>query len=132
MSALDEQVGGSWYKKLAIQPGVYCQKNKILAFETFAIKYITRHRDAYGLKDIRKAIHCLELLIEIEYGDELTGYEVKFHILDDNKKIQVHYRYFRNETEARKFYDARGGSKWINSFNYIISEGEAYHWQDVP
>jgi hypothetical protein len=68
--ALDKQVGGGHYKDMAIQPIVYCQKNKLNALESFVVKYVSRHKNKNGAEDIKKAIHCLELLLEIEYGIE--------------------------------------------------------------
>ena len=36
-----------------------------------ALKYITRHRrKGDGAKDIHKAIHYLEMILEIEYGEK--------------------------------------------------------------
>lgn len=70
MSARDEQIGGSHYKLMAIQPYEYFQKNKLLGLESNAIKYISRHRFKNGRQDIEKAIHCLQLLIELEYSDD--------------------------------------------------------------
>lgn len=70
MNALEYQVDGNHYKKLVIQPVEYCQKNKLLSLESAVIKYVTRHRDKNGRKDIEKAIHCLELLLEMEYKIE--------------------------------------------------------------
>jgi hypothetical protein len=64
--SLEKQVGGSHYKSLAIQPVEYCQKNKLSFCESSAIKYITRWRSKNGLEDIKKAIHFLEMLLEIE------------------------------------------------------------------
>ena len=66
---LKEQVGGNHYKKLVIQPIEYCFYNKIPAIESSIIKYVTRHRDKGGEQDIRKAIHLLEMLLVLEYGD---------------------------------------------------------------
>lgn len=66
-SALKTQVGGGHYKSLAIQPIEYCQRNKLLACESSVIRYVTRHREKNGRQDIEKAIHCLQLLLEIEY-----------------------------------------------------------------
>lgn len=68
VSAWDEQVGGGHYKDFAIQPSEYCQKNKLNHLESNAIKYISRHHLKGGEDDIRKAIHCLEMLLELEYG----------------------------------------------------------------
>ena len=32
-----------------------------------SVRYVTRHRNKNGREDIEKAIHCLELLLEMEY-----------------------------------------------------------------
>jgi hypothetical protein len=69
-NALDRQEGGDHYKKYAIQPIEYVQKNQLNALESFIIKYATRHRDKNGAEDIRKIIHCAELLLAIEYGED--------------------------------------------------------------
>lgn len=71
MSALDTQEGGNHYKDMAIQPMTYSMKNKLDPCQHTAIKYISRFRDKDGIKDLRKAIHCIEMLIEFEYGSEL-------------------------------------------------------------
>ena len=63
----DTQVGGNHYSKLVIQPAEYAEKNKLSFLQGNAIKYITRFRDKNGIEDLNKAIHCVELLKEIEY-----------------------------------------------------------------
>lgn len=63
-SALDKQVGGNHYKQFAIQPVEFIRKNKIGFVEGNAIKYICRHKLKDGKKDIEKAIHYLEMLLE--------------------------------------------------------------------
>jgi hypothetical protein len=70
MSAHDEQIGGNHYKLMPIQPYEYCQKNKLLSLESNVVKYVTRHRFKNGKQDLEKAIHCIELLIELEYSDD--------------------------------------------------------------
>jgi hypothetical protein len=65
-SARDTQVGGDHYSKLAIQPFEYSHKNGLGPLEHTAIKYLTRWRDKDGIKDLRKAIHAIEFLIEME------------------------------------------------------------------
>lgn len=62
------QVGGNHYSKLAIQPAEYAHANGLGGLQMNVIKYVTRYRDKNGEQDLRKAIHCLELLIEMEYG----------------------------------------------------------------
>lgn len=69
-SALDKQVSGNHYKDCGIQPIEYIHANGLDYFEGNAVKYITRHRKKNGKADIEKAIHYLELLLELEYKDE--------------------------------------------------------------
>ena len=67
MKPTTSQVGGDHYKKLAIQPAEYCQRNQLNFCESCVVKYVTRHREKNGKEDIQKAIHFLNLLIEFEY-----------------------------------------------------------------
>jgi hypothetical protein len=69
-NALDEQVGGQHYKKYAIQPAEYCQRNKLNSLESSIIKYATRHQDKNGREDIEKIIHCAKLILEFDYADK--------------------------------------------------------------
>lgn len=73
MSALDNQVSGTHYKDKGIQPIVYIHANNLGFCEGNAVKYLTRHREKGGADDIRKAIHYLELLLELEYADTSVG-----------------------------------------------------------
>jgi hypothetical protein len=73
ISALDKQVSGSHYKDKGIQPIVYIHANNLGFCEGNVIKYVTRHKDKNGAADIKKAIHYLELLLELEYKDENTA-----------------------------------------------------------
>jgi hypothetical protein len=59
-----KQVGGSHYKKFAIQPVEFCYKNNLPYLEATAIKYLCRWRDKGGIQDLDKAIHFIELLKE--------------------------------------------------------------------
>jgi hypothetical protein len=69
--AMKKQVGGAHYKDMLIQPIEFCQKNKLNYCESNAIKYLCRHRSKGGAEDVKKAIHCLELLLEIDYPNGL-------------------------------------------------------------
>lgn len=62
--APSRQVGGSHYKKYAIQPSEYILKNNIGWLEGNAIKYLTRWKDKGGRQDLEKAKHYVELLLE--------------------------------------------------------------------
>ena len=70
-SALDKQVSGSHYKDKAIQPVVYIHANNLGFCAGNVVKYVTRYKDKNGAADIRKAIHYLELLLELEYPESL-------------------------------------------------------------
>ena len=63
---LDVQVGGDHYKKLAIQPIEYIHANKLGFAEGNVVKYVTRWRDKNGIKDLEKARHYIDLLIQLE------------------------------------------------------------------
>ena len=65
-SPLTQQVAGSHYKSLKIQPIEYIHANGIPFAEGCVIKYMTRWRDKGGIKDLEKAKHFIELLIELE------------------------------------------------------------------
>ncbi len=65
-SALDKQVDGGHYKDLKIQPIEFIHANNIPFAEGCAIKYLTRWRTKGGVKDLEKAKHFIELLIELE------------------------------------------------------------------
>lgn len=63
---LDVQVGGDHYKNLAIQPMEYSMANGLDACQHSVVKYITRFREKDGIKDLRKLIHIVEMLIQFE------------------------------------------------------------------
>lgn len=64
--ALKQQVGGSHYKDLPIQPVEYILKNNIPFIEGSVIKYVSRWRSKNGVEDLRKARHFLDILIANE------------------------------------------------------------------
>lgn len=69
MSALDTQVGGDHYKSAAIQPVQYIEANDLKFLEGCVVKRVTRHNKptGKGRQDIEKAIHELQLLLELRY-----------------------------------------------------------------
>jgi len=68
-SALQVQVAGNHYKSLPIQPVQYIHANGIGYFEGNVIKYVSRWRGKGGVADLEKAIHYIQLLIELEGGN---------------------------------------------------------------
>lgn len=68
MAAKANQVGGNHYSRLSIQPMEYALANNFNYCESLVLRYLSRHRRKAGREDIEKAIHCLELLMDHEYG----------------------------------------------------------------
>ena len=69
-SAFSEQVSGSHYKSLKIQPLEYCMANDFNACQTHAIKYISRYNKKWKdkkeqIKDLKKAKHVIDMQIEL-------------------------------------------------------------------
>jgi len=65
MTANDRQVEGSHYKSKAIQPWDFIAANNLGYFEGNIVKYVSRWRDKGGVKDLEKARHYLDKLIEL-------------------------------------------------------------------
>lgn len=74
-SSLSTQIGatdyttGKGYKDMKIQVVEYCFANNIPFMEGAVIKYVSRWRAKNGIKDLKKAIHFLEMLIELEENE---------------------------------------------------------------
>ena len=75
MSALDKQIGGDHYRDGGIQPVQFIEANEIAFLEGCVIKRVTRHNreGGKGRQDIEKAIHELQLLLELRYGEPAHG-----------------------------------------------------------
>lgn len=69
---LDVQVGGGHYKEGSIQPVQYIEANNLGFLEGCVVKRVTRHgrTGGKGRQDIEKAIHELQLLLELRYPAE--------------------------------------------------------------
>ena len=65
-SALSKQIDGSHYKDMTIQPIIYIYANKIPFIEGNIIKYVSRWKNKNGIKDLEKARHLIDMLIEFE------------------------------------------------------------------
>jgi hypothetical protein len=66
--ANSKQIAGSHYSDKDIQPWDYIYANNLGYFEGNCVKYVSRWRDKGGIEDLKKAIHYLEKLIELEQG----------------------------------------------------------------
>lgn len=69
-SVNEKQVDGDHYKT-EIQPWDFIEANNLTFIEGNIVKYVARHRSKNGVRDLRKAQHYLEKLIEIEQLREL-------------------------------------------------------------
>lgn len=68
LNPLAVQVGGDHYKTMKIQPVEFAHANDLPFIEGSVVKYVCRHRQKHGRKDLEKAKHFIDLLIELEYN----------------------------------------------------------------
>jgi hypothetical protein len=69
--ASDEQIGGDHYKGMTIQPAVFCEHNGLSMLESNVVKRMCRWKTKGApLKDLTKAKHEIDLLIEIHNVEE--------------------------------------------------------------
>ena len=68
-NTLSSQVDGNHYTSMKIQPAEFINENNLEFAEGNAIKYICRHQKKGKRKDIEKAIHYLEMILERDYDD---------------------------------------------------------------
>lgn len=67
---LQTQVGGNHYKGFKIQPVEFIHANGLDFLQGNIIKYTMRHKEKNGKQDLLKARHYLDLLIQLEYGND--------------------------------------------------------------
>jgi hypothetical protein len=67
--SLQRQVGGSHYVECRIQPVEFIQANALGFCEGNIVKYVSRHHLKNGKVDLEKALHYIQILIELEYPD---------------------------------------------------------------
>lgn len=65
-----QQVGGTHYEQMKIQPIDYIVANNLGFCESNVVKYISRHRSKNGAEDIRKAIHYCKLILKYQYNEQ--------------------------------------------------------------
>ena len=97
MAANELQYGGDHYKKYGdLQPWDVVLAWDLGYLEGTALKYIARWQDKGGIQDIKKAIHFLEKLIEVEEAKTeshvtITGVHhqwVQMNLLDEAMEHQ--------------------------------------------
>ena len=62
-----KQIAGSHYRKFKIQPSKFINANELLFADGCVIKYVMRHRLKGKKKDLEKAMHYIEMIIERDY-----------------------------------------------------------------
>jgi len=67
---LQVQIAGDHYKGLAIQPVEFITANGLTFLEGCVVKRVARHKAKNGAEDIRKAIHELQLILRLQYGED--------------------------------------------------------------
>ena len=70
MSVYKKQIGGDHYLKMKIQPSEFINKNKLQFAEGNAIKYICRHAAKGEVKDLEKAKHYIDMIIDRDYDGQ--------------------------------------------------------------
>lgn len=78
----NRQIGGTHYKKCAIEPVEYIHANGLDFNEGSIVKYISRHRNKNGAEDIRKIKDYCDIILELDYG-------IKRTIENDIKDLEV-------------------------------------------
>jgi len=58
---LNEQVGGTHYKKYNLQPVEFAMKHKLSFCCGNMLKYLVRYKDKNGVEDLRKVLHYRDL-----------------------------------------------------------------------
>lgn len=97
--ANDTQHGGNHYKTKAIEPWDYIAANGIGYFEGNAIKYLSRWKDKNGLEDLKKALHYVMKLIEVEFPETSEGSPTPpqsstSSVADSQPSTRAGWRYF--------------------------------------
>lgn len=150
---MNKQVAGNHYKSEFIQPGELAEINNLSAWQFSIYKYITRFRKKKGAEDLKKAIHCVEHLLWSEYGvcdewvsgsgvktdssnsNKKTAYQISYQLMSGGEFAPKNYEYFRCSYNAEKRQSELNNDSGVFNvglliFDYQLSEGEQYHWQD--
>ena len=85
--AFSQQVGGSHYKDLQIQPVDIFDIMNTPAMDAIAIRYVVRWRKKNGLEDLKKAKHSLALICEQGLGHESQMWDFLNQFEEDERLI---------------------------------------------
>ena len=107
--ALSVQIGGSHYKDCAIQPVQFIEANKLAFLEGCVVKRLARHDKptGKGRQDIEKAIHELQLVLELRYpmpanDNKATAMESAGEVVTAYSPFNAINAALDNQAEARR------------------------------
>jgi hypothetical protein len=123
MKALNKQVGGSHYKRYKIQPIEYSMRAELNPLEFNILKYITRYEDKNGGEDLRKALHCSEMLQEYQQHNAYTNTKFIDTIADycNVNNLSIQQRIALNSCALRDW------GNFINSVDIMIKRWHKEH-----
>lgn len=79
----DEQIGGTHYSRLGIEPIQFIETNGLGYHEGNIIKYVSRWRNKNGIEDLKKAKWYIERLLELEETSQANAREsLDQHVVD--------------------------------------------------
>lgn len=101
-SALTRQVGGEHYKS-AYQPIQLMEKVKMYGCCSFILKYVYRYKKKNGIDDLKKSLHCCELLENLGYNwyqgtGDIYSYDNSF--IEFHKFIKLNPQLDSNQIRA--------------------------------
>lgn len=122
MSVLKEQVGGSHYKDLVIQPVELYAATQCNAFQANIWKYIARYPNKKGKEDIEKAKHYASLAQEllIDGSSALTRIDLSCCALPICAQQLVEYFCRANRFNNRQTKAIRAAAK--GNYSEVITE----------
>lgn len=79
MESLKQQIGGTHYQNLKIQPIEFIHENKLGFIEGNIVKYASRHDKKNGAEDVAKIIHYAKMLLQLQYNYNDEALERVWH-----------------------------------------------------
>lgn len=101
--SLQTQVGGSHYKKYAIQPLEFAEKAELTPIIFCIFKYVCRFKDKNKpVEDLKKALHCIDVFLECGHVKPLAfelAHIIEFLSQFDKTHAEALYAVLELQTE---------------------------------
>lgn len=101
--AMSEQIGGSHYKDLVIQPIVLITQGGFSFIQGNIIKYVSRYAHKNGVEDLKKAAHYAKLAIELGEKAGKPKYPELIDQYCEANHFSGYVRWTLNQAAARKW-----------------------------